>query len=80
MDVTRKAALKWKHGKPSSAIDSSLSDLFSTPFANMCLAAIDGDERIYCNELFETIFLTAEECNYRLRDLGESPTQDIIGG
>ena len=69
----------YRHGSAATAIHSCLADLFNPPYMSMVLTAIDGYERIYCNDAFERIFITTMECNRRLLTQGQSPTYHIMG-
>jgi len=71
--------LPYRHGSPATALHPCLAELYSPPFVGMCFAAIDGDERIYCNQAFQSMFITEEECNRRLSNGCQSPTKDIFG-
>jgi len=67
-----------RHGRPETAIDLSLIDLYSPPaFASICFVAINGETKAYCNSYFEQMFFTSMECNHLLDDEHSSP-RDII--
>ena len=65
------------HGQSFTAIHPSLLELYNLPFTSICFAAINGDEKMYCNKQFEKYYFTSEESSRRLLQGGESP-RDIM--